>query len=409
MKKLLSTILSLGLFISSSLTVLAFSGDMAINQQSIRFSTSNFLEGRTVRIYASVTNSSPKDLLGVVRYYDNDNQIAGDQAISIFGNKTDDVFVDWTPGFGNHKIAVKIFPWEPTIDDPSNNWIVDNIYVVQDTDHDGIPNDTDDDDDGDGVNDDEDDFPLNPNETIDTDGDSIGDNTDKDDDNDDVPDDFDDLPLDPNETIDTDGDGIGNIADDDDDGDGISDAEEENQGLNPVNSDTDNDGVNDNVDDFPLNPEEQLDTDNDGLGNNIDTDDDNDNILDQEDEFPLNQGPEIKLRTELQNAGLLEKTQFDASLSLDNDGEIVSYLWEFDGEKKEGNSVEHVFRTPGDHDVKLTITDDSGQSVTKDFQVSVLNLRLYKQLLISLVVILLAILIYFKYIAEAEKSHKPKK
>src|SRR3989338_3981427 len=198
-RKLLIIISSITLFVLSSTEAFAFSGDISINSKDISYSTANFLEGNPARIYATAENNSTKDLLGLVRFYDNDKQIGADQAISIFAGKSDGVFIDWIPAYGNHKIAVKIFPWQPEIDNPSNNWIVDNIFAVQDTDHDGIPNATDTDDDGDNVTDTEDAFPLNQQEQYDTDGDNKGNNEDNDDDNDDVPDEFDDLPLDSTE------------------------------------------------------------------------------------------------------------------------------------------------------------------------------------------------------------------
>ncbi len=411
MKSFPRAILLISTFLLSGLTAFAaYTGDIAINEQNIRFSDNNFMEGKKVRIYASVSNNSNKDLLGVVRFYDNGKQISGDQAISIFDNKTDDVFIDWVPSFGDHKISVKIYPWEPEIDNPANNWIVTNIYAVQDTDHDGITNSKDDDDDGDSVSDKEDIFPLNPKEQFDTDGDGKGNNADDDDDNDGVPDKFDDLPLDPNETTDTDKDGIGNTNDDDDDGDGLTDSEEENLKTDPVNPDTDGDGVNDKDDAFPLDPKEQFDTDKDKIGNNTDTDDDNDGEKDEIDPFPLNKAPVIELKDDPTTLGLLEKYIFDATPSKDEDGEIVTYLWDIDGKiVKEGNSVTHNFTRNGRHNIKLTIIDDAGQSVTKDFQVNILNLRLYQQIGLTLLAILLAMAIYLKYIARAKNSETSKK
>ena len=384
-----------------SLTAQAYEGDISINSEDLGFSTGNYLEGQSIRIYATTKNNSTRDLLGVVRFFDNDNQIGADQVISIFSGKTDDVFVDWSPSFGSHKIAAKIFPWDTTLDDPSNNWVVTNIYVVQDTDHDGTPNTSDLDDDNDGVNDDKDAYPLNPNEQYDTDGDGIGDNSDQDDDNDGVPDNSDDLPLDPNETLDTDGDGIGNISDTDDDGDSISDIEEDNTGLNPLKKDTDGDRTNDNEDAFPIDPTEQTDTDKDLIGNNTDIDDDNDGIMDEADEFPLNKGPVISLTDESLNIDYLKEFTFDASPSFDEDGNIVNYQWEIDGRPvREGNSLKHIFKELGEHQVKLTVTDDSGESRSKNFQVNVLNISFYTQILLIFMLIALATIIYLKYIAE---------
>ena len=395
------------ILIMLSSTALAYSGDLSLKNQNINFSSDNFLEGKTVRIYASVTNNSNRDLLGVVRFSDNGNQIGGDQAISIFAQKSDGVFIDWTPSYGNHRIAVKIYPWDTEIDNPDNNWIVTEVFAAQDTDHDGIANTDDDDDDGDGVIDEEDAFPLNSNEQYDTDGDSIGDNTDDDDDNDEVPDEFDDMPLDPNETMDTDNDGIGNIADSDDDNDHISDTDEDNTGTDPLKYDTDEDGTNDKEDAFPLDNSEWLDTDHDNIGNNIDIDDDNDGIPDEKDEYPLNKGPVIKLQDDSFSANLYEEQTFDASPSYDEDGKVISYIWKIDNkELKEGNSIKHIFDDLGKHVIELTIIDNSGESRTNEFQVNVLDLKFYKQTIASIIAILLAILIFFKYIAGAKKSEE---
>lgn len=52
---------------------------------------------------------------------------------------------------------------------------------------------------------------------------------------------------------------------------------------------------------------------------------------------------------------------FDASLSSDPDGVIVSYLWDYgDGTYEEGFYVEHTYTTVGEYFVKLWVTDDQG-------------------------------------------------
>lgn len=412
MKKVPQTLRTLtlapALLIALSLTAYAaYSGDISINQANIRFSNYDFMEGKTMRIYATVTNHSTQDLLGVVRFYDNDKQINGDQAISIFDGKTDDVFIDWSPAFGSHRIGVRIYPWMPEIDDPSNNSIITNVFAVQDTDYDGIPNEKDDDDDGDGVNDDEDDFPLNSTEQYDTDGDGVGDNKDEDNDNDEVPDKFDDLPLDPNETMDSDKDGIGDIKDTDDDDDGLTDNEEENIKTNPKNPDTDGDDFDDKTDAFPLNSGEWLDTDEDDIGNNTDTDDDNDQIADIKDEFPLNKGAVVKLKETPATLDVMERYTFDATPSYDEDGKIVTYIWEIDGKTIEGNAVNHMFRKTGRYMINLSLIDNAGQISNKNFEVNVTNIRLYTQIFATLIALLLAILIYLKYISPAKKPREP--
>lgn len=387
-----------------SQTAMAYTGDIAITGQDIRFSISAPLEGQVNRIYATVTNNSGQDLLGTVRFIIDGQQHAADQPISVFAGSNDGVFINWAGTPGNHNVDVIVIPWNDAIDDPSNNKISTSIYVTPDLDHDGIPDNSDSDIDGDGVINEEDHFPRNPWETTDSDGDGQGDKADEDDDNDGVPDQFDDKPLDPNETMDTDGDGIGNIADTDDDNDLLSDQDEEIYGTDPINPDTDGDGIIDGEDAFPLDPEEKYDTDGDGIGNNLDLDDDNDGIHDEDDEFPLNKSPIIELQDEDLTVGLLETHTFDATPSYDEDGEIVSYTWKIDGEEKEGNAIKYTFGNLGPHTVEVAITDDQGQTATSQFQVNVVNLRLYKQSILVLLIIALASLLYFKYIAEAKKS-----
>ncbi len=136
---------------------------------------------------------------------------------------------------------------------------------TEDSDLDGVGNNSDTDDDNDGVQDAEDAFPFDSSESIDTDNDGVGNNTDNDDDGDLVPDSEDAFPLDYSESLDSDFDGIGNNADEDDDNDAVIDTE----------------------DAFPLDPSESMDNDSDGIGNNNDDDDDNDGILDDDDAYPF--------------------------------------------------------------------------------------------------------------------------
>ena len=131
----------------------------------------------------------------------------------------------------------------------------------QDTDQDGVGNNSDPDDDNDNVDDEVDAFPLDGTETTDSDDDGVGDNADL-------------FPLDPEETVDTDGDGVG------DNGDVFP--------LDPEETvDTDGDGFGDNGDLFPQDPTESADTDGDGIGDNADPDADNDGVGDNIDLFPL--------------------------------------------------------------------------------------------------------------------------
>lgn len=52
---------------------------------------------------------------------------------------------------------------------------------------------------------------------------------------------------------------------------------------------------------------------------------------------------------------------FDASASLDRDGAITAYAWDFgDGGQGKGAQISHVYRAPGEYTVTLRVTDDSG-------------------------------------------------
>jgi hypothetical protein len=66
----------------------------------------------------------------------------------------------------------------------------------------------------------------------------------------------------------------------------------------------------------------------------------------------------------------------------------------------------HKFITLGDHQVQLTIKDDQGQSSTKDFLVSVVNVRLYTQMLVILLIALLAGILSYKYLLPIKKKKK---
>lgn len=58
---------------------------------------------------------------------------------------------------------------------------------------------------------------------------------------------------------------------------------------------------------------------------------------------------------------LTEKIDFDASGSYDNDGDLISYTWDFgDGETIKGKAASHKYSKGGAYNVKLTVDDGSG-------------------------------------------------
>jgi PKD repeat protein len=58
-----------------------------------------------------------------------------------------------------------------------------------------------------------------------------------------------------------------------------------------------------------------------------------------------------------------EAVTFDAAASVDWDGKLVRYQWDFgDGGTAEGAKVEHSYAQPGAYQARLMVTDDSGSS-----------------------------------------------
>jgi PKD repeat protein len=65
---------------------------------------------------------------------------------------------------------------------------------------------------------------------------------------------------------------------------------------------------------------------------------------------------------------------FDGSASFDPDGSIRSFEWDVDGDgtvDATGETVEHVYATPGTFDVTLTVTDDDGRTGSRTRTVEV--------------------------------------
>ncbi len=405
------TSVTLGLFLLGFQTVLAVN-DLVLPPNNIHLSSENLLEGRTVRIYATVQNVGTKDLLGYVKYFDGDKQISADQPISIVAQRDDTVFIDWSPLAGNHTLAVRIYPFDKSEDNPSNNVTTKDISVLADTDRDGIANNIDPDDDNDGHIDAEDTFPLDKTEWVDSDGDGIGDNKDTDDDNDGVIDSQDALPLDASESVDTDHDGVGNNADTDDDNDGLGDVDELAIGTNPLIIDTDGDGVNDKEDAFPLDNTQTKDTDHDGISDEKDNDADNDGIPKGVDVNDANQGPVIEITSEGDKSARLivfpdEIVIFDSGKSVDPDGTVASTSWQVESQKYEGTKAKTTFRTLGEKTVKVTVTDDKGESREKTFSVYVVpESTPYWISFILLVILSLAIWGFWSYSRRRKHSKK---
>lgn len=397
---LLSLLALSSLFLTAP-TSLAADGDLAISGTDLAFSTNSYLEGNTIRIWATIHNNSGSDLLGTVHFTANGAQIGSDQPISALAGKTDDVFVDWVPGtYGAYTIKAAIEPWDNNGDNPNNNSATKSAYVDQDTDKDGYANSVDQDDDGDGAGDTIDAFPLNGKETTDTDGDGIGNNEDTDDDNDDTLDLADAFPLDPSYTSDTDKDGTPDNTDDDIDGDGLTNEEEQTLGTDTTLTDTDGDKVDDKNDPFPLDSKEWSDVDLDGTGDNEDSDIDGDGLANPEDTDPNNPAPVAEIDQNVIIANVGDTVTFDASSSADDSG-IVKYIWQFGdnpSDTAEGATVTRAFDTKGLETATLTVFDQNGQSDSTSVDVHIFDYAfLMEAMSFSLLLLLLAFYLLYRY------------
>ncbi|MEZ5338112.1 MAG: PKD domain-containing protein [bacterium] len=89
-----------------------------------------------------------------------------------------------------------------------------------------------------------------------------------------------------------------------------------------------------------------------------------------EPEIPGNKPPVASFTVDPRTGDLPLTVNFDASKSTDPDGQIVLYLWDFDGDgtaDESGNNlptVSHVYTEPGYWQPRLTIWDDLGSSAT---------------------------------------------
>jgi len=69
-----------------------------------------------------------------------------------------------------------------------------------------------------------------------------------------------------------------------------------------------------------------------------------------------------------------EEVEFDGTGSVDFDGKIVAYAWDFDGDGRPDAHdpiVHWTFPEPGTYRVSLTVTDDSGLTDTLELEVEV--------------------------------------
>jgi len=74
----------------------------------------------------------------------------------------------------------------------------------------------------------------------------------------------------------------------------------------------------------------------------------------------INRAPQARFNLAKNLIAVDEAVMMDAKGSIDSDGEIVKYSWDFgDGSKAEGISTSHKYSQPGKYTVQLTVQDDS--------------------------------------------------
>lgn len=100
---------------------------------------------------------------------------------------------------------------------------------------------------------------------------------------------------------------------------------------------------------------------------------------------PVNQAPDIEMSVEPGQAKVGEEFVFDATDSFDEDGDALTFLWDFgDGTFSRQPHITHAYTTAGAYSVVLEISDDT-ESVMRDMEIDVLpssNIAAQKQFLL---------------------------
>ena len=82
----------------------------------------------------------------------------------------------------------------------------------------------------------------------------------------------------------------------------------------------------------------------------------------------INRSPQARFNLAKNLIAINELVSMDANGSIDSDGEIVKYIWDFgDGTKAEGIKANHKYSQPGKYTVQLTAVDDSELANAESF------------------------------------------
>lgn len=140
--------------------------------QGIWYSSEPVFVGNPTRIYVALRNNTEHDLTGTVRFSVDGTRIGSSDVRALSGRLVE-VWVDWTPSYGEHTITASVSNAELHIIGGGTQQIdiagitsEDTLFVDRDTDNDGTGNEEDLDDDGDGISDEDErargSNPLNP-------------------------------------------------------------------------------------------------------------------------------------------------------------------------------------------------------------------------------------------------------
>lgn len=111
------------------------------------------------RVYVAIRNNTGADLSGTVEFFINDERIERNN-VSALDGRIIESWADWTPGFGEYKIAATLSRTELSVVGSTTQAVEvvsalaeKTVFVDYDTDNDGVGNTDDADDDNDGIRD----------------------------------------------------------------------------------------------------------------------------------------------------------------------------------------------------------------------------------------------------------------
>ncbi len=124
------------------------------------YSKTPFFAGEEVRIYTVIQNQSGFDIIGIVKFF-NDDKLLSQSDFSIVDGRLIEKWADWKPTQGKHNISVELSNTKKieigknpeAIELAAYTSITESHEIDLDTDGDGVGNKTDLDDDGDNISD----------------------------------------------------------------------------------------------------------------------------------------------------------------------------------------------------------------------------------------------------------------